>query len=172
MSNFKTTELSKKNQKYLKQLYENLADRTLPKLKEIFDWNDLVIELKRNKLTPKEAFKIFQTSNSNESRRFKWKMLRLIFYIWERIREDKYGYLKPKIDTVRKVIKSKEFQHFCFFYTGENPPNIDLETKRLFKLITEERTIEKYFLEGLYYYENSTKIIPQKHLDYILRIKK
>ena len=43
-------------------------------------------------------------------------MMRLTMYVWERVKEDKTRYLKPKIDTVRAVVEKRRFKDFFHGY--------------------------------------------------------
>jgi len=135
-----------------------------PKLKT---WNDLVDNLKKLKVTPVEAYRKLTSENI----RFNWKMIRLTLYVWERLKEDKSGYLKPKIDTVRAVVKTKRFEDFFYGYFSDLNFDENREIELLNKLITEKPGYA-YLVEGYYYYPDTKKIIPKKHLNTILWPKK
>jgi len=138
-----------------------------PNVPRIKSWDDLVDNLKKLKVTPAEAYKKLTSDNT----RFNWKMMRLTMYVWERIEEDKAGYLKPKIDTVRAVVETRRFKDFFYGYHPHLEFEPDREIKLLNKLIT-EKTGYAYLVEGNYLYPGTNKQIPKKHLDTILWPKK
>ena len=138
-----------------------------PNVPRIKSWDDLVDNLKKLKVTPAEAYKKLTSDNT----RFNWKMMRLTMYVWERIEEDKAGYLKPKIDTVRAVVETRRFKDFFYGYHPHLEFEPDRETKLLNKLIT-EKSGYAYLVEGNYLYPRTNKQIPKKHLDTILWPKK
>ena len=77
------------------------------------DWEFLVYELKKLKVTPGEAYRIVAEKKDKTSNiRFEWKMIRFTMFVWARIEEDKGMYLKPKIDTVRAVVSHRNFKKF------------------------------------------------------------
>ena len=67
-----------------------------------------------------------------------------------KIQEEKNGYLKPKIDTVKKVVENRKFRNFYLAYF----PDIDFsytdEVRKLNKLIA-EKPQQQYFKEGYYH---------------------
>ena len=138
-----------------------------PNVPRIKSWDDLVDNLKKLKVTPAEAYKKLTSDNA----RFNWKMMRLTMYVWERIEEDKAGYLKPKIDTVRAVVETRRFKDFFNAYHSHLEFEPDREIKLLNKLIT-EKTGYAYLVEGNYLYPGTNKQIPKKHPDTILWPKK
>ena len=107
------------------------AMRRGPNDRRLKTWDDLVHHLKKLKVTPEEAYKKITSDNA----RFNWKMMRLTMYVWERISEDKNGYLKPKIDTVRAVVDTKRFRDFFEGYYPYMEFEPDREVKLLNKLI-------------------------------------
>jgi len=143
------------------------AMRKGPNDRRLRTWDDLVNQLKKLKITPEEAFKKITSDNE----RFNWKMMRLTMYVWERVSEDKNGYLKPKIDTIRAVVETKRFKDFFKGYHPYMEFEPDREVKLLNKLITEQNGYN-YLIEGNYLYPNTDKVIPSKHLDEILWPKK
>jgi len=143
------------------------AMRRGPNDRRLRNWDDLVNQLKKLKITPEEAFKKITSDNE----RFNWKMMRLTMYVWERVSEDKNGYLKPKIDTVRSVVDTKRFKDFFEGYYPYMEFEPDREVKLLNKLITEQNGYN-YLIEGNYLYPGTNKVIPAKHLDDILWPKK
>jgi len=143
------------------------AMRRGPNDRRLKTWDDLVHHLKKLKVTPEEAYKKITSDNA----RFNWKMMRLTMYVWERISEDKNGYLKPKIDTVRAVVDTKRFRDFFEGYYPYMEFEPDREVKLLNKLITEQNGYN-YLIEGNYLYPGTNKVIPGKHLDDILWPKK
>ena len=138
-----------------------------PNVPRIKSWDDLVDNLKKLKVTPAEAYKKLTSDNI----RFNWKMMRLTMYVWERVREDKARYLKPKIDTIRAVVKTKRFEDFFYGYYPDLKFDPKREIELLNKLIT-EKTGYAYLVEGYYFYEHTKRHIPKKHLEHILWPKK
>ena len=99
--------------------------------------------------------------------RFNWKMIRVTFFVWERVKEDKGLFLKPKIDTIRAVVSDRRFKQFFYGYFPDLEFNPEKEVKLLNKLVA-EKSQKPFFIEGYYKYEGSNRPIPQKHLDHIL----
>ena len=147
------------------------AMRRGPNVPRIKTWGDLVDNLKKLKVTPGEAYRTVQEKLTSDNIRFNWKMMRLTMYVWERIEEDKAGYLKPKIDTVRAVVETRRFKDFFYGYHPHLKFEPDREIKLLNKLIT-EKTGYAYLVEGNYLYPGTNKLIPKKYLDTILWPKK
>jgi len=131
------------------------------------DWEFLVYELKKLKVTPGEAYRIVSEKKGGTNVRFEWKMLRLTMFVWERIEEDKGMYLKPKIDTVRSVVTKRKFKQFFYGYYPDLEFDHEKEVKLLNKLIA-EKSVRPYFKEGYYFFEGTKRPIPQKLLDHIL----
>jgi len=135
------------------------------------DWDFLVYELKKLKVTPGEAFKIISSyKNKDTNIRFEWKMLRFTMFVWERIKEDKNLFLKPKIDTVREVVSSRRYKDFFYGYFPGVDFDHEKEVKLLNKLIS-EKPQQPLFTEGNYFYEGTKRVIPQDHLDKLLASK-
>lgn len=132
------------------------------------DWDFLVYELKKLKVSPGEAFRIISAyKNKDTNIRFEWKMLRFTMFVWERVREDKDLFLKPKIDTVREVVSSRRFKDYFYGYF----PGVDFDHEKEVKLLNKlihEKSQKQFFNEGNYFYERTKDIIPQKHLDKIV----
>ena len=141
--------------------------RRRPNTPKLETWNDLVDNLKKMKVTPGEAYRKLTSENI----RFNWKMMRLTMYVWERLKEDKSQYLKPKIDTVRAVVKTRRFEDFFYGYFPDLKFDEKREIELLNKLIT-EKSGYSYLVEWYYYYPDTEKIIPNKHLNSILWPKK
>ena len=140
----------------------------------IKSYNDLIDRLKKLGVKPGEAYRIINEkkhSTEEGNIRFNWKMLRLTMYVWERVKEDKTRYLKPKIDTVRAVVEKRRFKDFFQGYYPDLEFDYRREEKLLNKLITEKNGYA-YLVEGYYFYEETTRLIPKKHLDTILWPKK
>tara|TARA_R100001369_G_scaffold13994_1_gene28356 strand:- start:397 stop:903 length:507 start_codon:yes stop_codon:yes gene_type:complete len=131
------------------------------------DWEFLIYELKKLKVTPGEAFRIIAQKKGDTDMRFQWKMMRLTMFVWERMQEDKGMYLKPKIDTVRSVVGQRKFEQFFRGYFPDLEFDHAKEVKLLNKLIA-EKSVRPYFKEGYYNYEGKNTKIPQKVLDRIL----
>ena len=138
----------------------------LPKIKGN-DWEFLVYELRKMKITPGEAYRIIAEKKGDTNARFEWKMLRLTMFVWARVEEDKGMYLKPKIDTVRGVVSTRKFKQFFHGYYPDLDFDHAKEVKLLNKLIA-EKSVRPYFKEGYYFFEGTKKPIPQKLLDHIL----
>ena len=129
------------------------------------DWDFLVYELKKLKVSPGEAFRIVSAYKDKETNiRFEWKMLRFTFFVWERVKEDKNLFLKPKIDTVREIVSSKRYKDFFYGYFPGVEFDHEKEVKLLNKLI-HEKPQKPFFKEGNYFYEGTKRLIPQNHLD-------
>lgn len=153
--------------KEMKNVFTTLIDGP-PRIKDdIFSWNELVKYCENIDVKPREAFKIIRSKVSGENIRFNWKMIRFTLFVWERLEEYDKGYLKPKIDTIRKVVSKKQFRDFYFGYFPETTFDEEKEIKLLNKLVA-EKPQRKLFTEGYYYYYNTSKIIPQEKLDKIL----
>ncbi len=147
------------------------AIRKGPNVPRLKSWGDLVDNLKKLKVTPGEAYRTVQEKLTSDNTRFNWKMIRLTLYVWERVREDKSGYLKPKIDTVRAVVKTRRFEDFFYGYYPDLKFDEKREIELLNKLITEKPGYA-YLVEGYYLYPGSKRLIPQKHLNNVLWPKK
>lgn len=159
-----------------KELYPEITDLMYrgPQHRPVKTADDLIKALKVMKVTPSEAFRIIATKKSSEEYgnvRFNWKMIRFTFYVWARVKEDKQGYLKPKVDTIRSVVTDSRFRSHYFGYFPDEKFDEGKEFHLLNKLIA-ERAQQKWFKEGLYVYEKTRRVIPQSHLDAILYPKK
>ena len=141
-----------------------------PRVPRIKNWSRLVDELKKLEVSPGEAYRIVADKKDTQTNiRFEWKMMRFTFFVWERVKEDENGYLKPKIDTCRAIVRQPRFRAFFEGYFPDLELNEEKEIKLLNKLIA-EKPQRGLFTEGFYIYEGSRskRLIPQKHLDYIL----
>ena len=145
------------------EVAQKLGEELRRKPKEVKTWDDLIDNLKKQRLTPGETYRKLNSDNT----RFNWKMIRLTLYVWERVEEDKSGYLKPKIDTVKAVVNDRRFKDLMYGYYPDLKFDYENEVNLLNKLIA-EKIQRPYFTEGYYKYERTNKIIPQKHLDNIL----
>jgi len=132
------------------------------------DWDFLVYELKKLKVSPGEAYRIITAYKSKDKNiRFEWKMLRFTMFVWERVKEDKNLFLKPKIDTIREVVSSKRFRDFFFGYF----PGVDFDHQKEVKLLNKlihDTPQKPYFKEGNYFYEGTKRVIPQDYLDKLI----
>ena len=90
---------------------------------------------------------------------------RFTLYIWARLYEHQKGLLGKKIDTVRRVVGSKEFNNLHKTYPLGRL-DIEREIKNLNKLITDPRQFP-YFRSNNFVYKGSNKNIPQDLLDKI-----
>jgi len=149
------------------EVAQKLGEELRRKPKEVKTWDDLIDNLKKQRLTPGETYRKLNSDNT----RFNWKMIRLTLYVWERVEEDKSGYLKPKIDTVRAVVKTRRFEDFFYGYYPDLKFSEKREIELLNKLITEKPGYA-YLVEGYYLYPGSKRLIPQKHLNHVLWPKK
>ena len=149
------------------EVAQKLGEELRRKPKEVKTWDDLINNLKKQRLTPGETYRKLNSDNT----RFNWKMIRLTLYVWERVEEDKSGYLKPKIDTVRAVVKTRRFEDFFYGYYPDLKFSEKREIELLNKLITEKPGYA-YLVEGYYLYPGSKRLIPQKHLNHVLWPKK
>ena len=162
---------------------KNIVDTPL-KITEIFrvgprvkaprnerDWDFLVYELKKLKVTPGEAYRIIAEKKGDTNIRFQWKMMRFTMYVWERLHEHDKLFNRPKIDTVREVVSRRKFKEFFYGYYPDLEFDHDKEVKLLNKLIA-EKPQRPFFKEGYYFYPGTKKVIPQKVLDTILWEKK
>ena len=148
---------------------QELLDKGL-KHKPIDTYTGLGIRLEKLGVTPGEAFRIINEKKHNEregSIRFNWKMIRFTMFIWARLEEERNGYMKPKIDTVKAVVNDRRFKDLMYGYYPDLKFDYENEVNLLNKLIA-EKIQRPYFTEGYYKYERTNKIIPQKHLDNIL----
>ena len=81
--------------------------------KKDINYNQLIGYLERRGISPKDAIDIIEKSTpeaQEDNKRFNWKMLRFTMYLWERIEQDKKGYLWKKTDTAKAVVESKNYQ--------------------------------------------------------------
>jgi len=142
---------------------------------QIQTYNDLAIALRKLGVKPGEALGIIEQKLNRDKEfsntRFYWKMIRFTLYVWERVEEDERGYLKPKIDTIRKVCDDRRFKEHYYGYHPGLKFDYEKEVKLLNKLIA-EKPQQQYFKEGMFKYQKSHRVIPQKHLDHILSGKK
>ena len=149
----------------------NETFRKGPNVPRLKTWDDLVDNLKKLKVTPSQVYRRVEETVTSDGIRFNWKMIRLTMYVWERVKEHKSRYLKPKIDTVRAVVETRRFEDFFYGYYPDLKFDPKREIKLLNKLIT-EKTGYAYLKEGYYKYEKTQMWIPQKHLEAILWPKK
>ena len=129
------------------------------------EYKNLINYLKDNNITEDDALLYIRKSLPPKRH---WKMMRFTFFVWERVKEDENGYLKPKIDTCRAIVRQPRFRAFFEGYFPDLELNEEKEIKLLNKLIA-EKPQRGLFTEGFYIYEGSRskRLIPQKHLDYI-----
>ena len=137
------------------------------------DIDILLNYLEKRNIEPLEARDIIHKSTpeaQEDNKRFNWKMLRFTMYLWERIEQDKKGYLWKKTDTAKAVVESK---NYIKMYEAFNNSKYDpkKEAFNLFKLITDPR--QKPYLKSRYFvFKNSKNNIPQEIIDYLLDPKK
>ena len=137
------------------------------------DIDTLLDYLEKRDIDPLEARDIIHKSTpeaQEDNKRFNWKMLRFTMYLWERIEQDKKGYLWKKTDTAKAVVESKNYikMYEAFDNSKYDPKK---EAFNLFKLITDPR--QKPYLKSRYFvFKNSKNNIPQEIIDYLLDPKK
>ena len=96
------------------------------------DWDFLIYELKKLKVTPGEAYRIIaEKKDKTSSVRYDWKMLRLTMYVWERLHESEKLFNRPKIDTVREVVSKRKFKDFFYGYY----PDLEFDHLKEVKLL-------------------------------------
>ena len=161
----------RKQDKEVSNKIAELLNKKGPRNLGVKSYGQLVDNLQKLKVTPGEAYRIIQEKLSSDNTRFNWKMMRLTMYVWERLKEEDSGYLKPKIDTIRRVVEDGRFKDFFYGYYPDLEFEPNREIKLLNKLITEKQGYQ-FLVEGYYLYPRTNKHIPQKHLDSILWPKK
>ena len=72
---------------------------------------DILKFLEERKLTQEEAIKILE---KNMPYQYAWKIWRFTLYLWERIEQDKKGYLWKKTDTTKAVVESNNYKNIYF----------------------------------------------------------
>ena len=87
-------------------------------------------------------------------------MLRLTFYLWERIEQDKQGHLWTKTDTCKRVVNSEQYKEFRKAFHKEKFDPLR-EEKKLFKLVTDPRQKIAYFKTRYFVFKGTKKNIPQ-----------
>jgi len=129
------------------------------------DYKKLVDFLTEQKVSPDMALGILKRAIETKTtgHRFAWKMMRFTLYIWQRVKDSDEMFMRPKIDTVREIVSSKEYKRLYDTYP-HGPFNHQNEVKKLAQLIAEPRQ-QIYFKEGNFKYKGTNKIIPQKVLD-------
>ena len=131
------------------------------------NYEPLLKLLKKDNVKLKEAMEIYQRAieiNPNNHRAV-WKAKRFTLYIWARLYEHEKGLLGRKIDTVRRVVGSKEFHNLYKTYPLGRL-DIEREIRNLNKLITDPRQFP-YFRSKNFVYKGTNKNIPQDLLDKI-----
>ena len=141
--------------------------------KKDINYNQLIGYLERRGISPKDAIDIIEKSTpeaQEDNKRFNWKMLRFTMYLWERIEQDKKGYLWKKTDTAKAVVESKNYQDM---YQAFNNSKFDpkKEAHNLFKLITDPR--QKHFFKSRYFvHKGSKRTISQDLINYLMQFPK
>lgn len=139
------------------------------------DIDKLTDYLKKREISPKEAIEIIQKSTpeaQEDNKRFNWKMLRFTMYLWERIEQDKKGYLWKKTDTAKAVVESENYKNvYKTFNTSKYDPK--KEAFNLFKLVTDPRQ-KPYFKTKYLVFKGSgpTKYVPQDIIDKLIYPRK
>ena len=131
------------------------------------DYRTVLDFLINKHIKPKEALGILEraTTVNTDNQRSQWKMMRFTMYLWARIEEQKKGYLWKKIDTVKHVVKSKEY-HNLYKTFNFGSFNEHKEVKNFNKLITDPRQFS-FFKSMYFYYKGTKKNIPQETIDQI-----
>eukprot|EP00918_Siedleckia_nematoides_P003029 GHVU01006888.1.p2 GENE.GHVU01006888.1~~GHVU01006888.1.p2 ORF type:complete len:174 (+),score=14.52 GHVU01006888.1:887-1408(+) len=169
-------DITRHKKKLLGSVMEGIQELTSkgPKNKPVVTESDLIENLRRLKVTPGEAFRRINDtiiSKGEGNIRFNWKMIRFTLFVWERLEEERRGYLKPKIDTVKTVCADVRFKSHYYGYYPDVKFDYDREVKLLNKLIA-EKSQKVFFEEGYYYFHKTKKLVPQPLLDKILSVKK
>ena len=127
------------------------------------DYGKLIDYLKKREISGTEAIKIIEATTpevQKENKKFNWKMLRLTFYLWERIEQDKKGHLWTKTDTCKTVVNSKNYKMLREPFHKERFDPLR-EEKKLFKLVTDPRQKIAYFKTRYFVFKGTKKNIPQ-----------
>ena len=163
------------------RVYHELINGPRP-VKKLTDWGDLGEALRDLDVTPQMVARIVREKISDDNTRFNWKMIRLTLYVWERDKEYKEGYLKPKIDTVKAVVGGKKFQQFFEGYYPDIAHSLNSkelvnhnanEIRALNKLIAEKSQRVLLLTEGNFFYEGQkNRRMSKDYLIHILRMEK
>lgn len=139
-------------------------------MKEIKDLQLLGKHLRDNDIDVKDAINILKKAlQINPSNiRSLWKLQRFGMYIAQRIDEDKQGLLGKKIESVRRVVSSKNFvDEYKKHHQGImslKKTDAEYEAFKLNKLITDPR--QYHFFKSKYLtYPRSSRQIPQDIID-------
>ena len=161
------------------RVYHELINGPRP-VKKLTDWRDLGEALADLDVTPQMVARIVREKISDDNTRFNWKMIRLTLYVWERDKEDREGYLKPKIDTVKAVVGGKKFMQFFEGYYPDIAHTLSgkelvhhnaNEVRALNKLIAEKSQKELLLTEGNFFHEGQkNRRMTKAHLQHILRL--
>tara|TARA_R100001143_G_C3358621_1_gene134116 strand:+ start:1607 stop:2047 length:441 start_codon:yes stop_codon:yes gene_type:complete len=139
-------------------------------MKEIKDLQLLGKHLRDNDIDVKDAINILKKAlqiNPSNTRSL-WKLQRFGMYIAQRIDEDKQGLLGKKIESVRRVVSSKNFvDEYKKHHQGImslKKTDAEYEAFKLNKLITDPR--QYHFFKSKYLtYPRSSRQIPQDIID-------
>lgn len=139
-------------------------------MKEIKDLQLLGKYLRDNDIDVKDAINILKKAlqiNPSNTRSL-WKLQRFGMYIAQRIDEDKQGLLGKKIESVRRVVSSKNFvDEYKKHHQGImslKKTDAEYEAFKLNKLITDPR--QYHFFKSKYLtYPRSSRQIPQDIID-------
>tara|TARA_R100000963_G_scaffold34864_1_gene29933 strand:+ start:2168 stop:2608 length:441 start_codon:yes stop_codon:yes gene_type:complete len=139
-------------------------------MKEIKDLQLLGKHLRDNDIDVKDAINILKKAlqiNPSNTRSL-WKLQRFGMYIAQRIDEDKQGLLGKKIESVRRVVSSKnfvdEYKKHHQGIMGLKKTDAEYEAFKLNKLITDPR--QYHFFKSKYLtYPRSSRQIPQDIID-------
>ena len=134
-----------------------------------YRYSDLVAFLKKKHIGPEEAIDICKraTEINPTNHRTLWKMQRFQMYLWQRMEEDKKGLLGKKIESVRRVVSSKNYtSHYDKNHKGImglKKFDYEYEVFKLNKLITDPRQYH-YFKSEYFTYPppRDNKKIPQE----------
>ncbi len=127
------------------------------------DYSKLIDYLKKREISGTEAIKIIEATTpevQKENKKFNWKMLRLTFYLWERIEQDKKGHLWTKTDTCKTVVNSEQYKEVRKAFHKERFDPLR-EEKKLFKLVTDPRQKIAYFKTRYFVFKGTKRNIPQ-----------
>ena len=165
-------EFERLNKKSIERLREQMGDfheRFNPNSPDhVETLEQLGVYLRRNGITPRTAWGILWRHFEEGDTRKNYKMMRFTQYLWERHREYKANKIGKKIDTIRKVVSTDTFKLIFQGYFPDLKFDKEKEITKLNQLIADPRQ-QKYFAEGLYKIEKTSKDMPQKLINELIR---
>mgnify|MGYP006149587687 CR=1 FL=1 len=130
--------------------------------------------LERREISPQEAIKIIEDTTPEvreDNKKLIWKMKRFSLYLWERIEQEKKGYLWTKKDTCKNIVKTKNFKQLYESFNFKERFDPIKEERRLFKLTTDPRQKIAYFKSRFFVYKGKKEHIPQKEINRLVGIE-